>query len=266
MTAVIGRLGYIRPIGEVVFSHPSCNPELENLDWDWRDVEIGDARRVEGGGCTLERHGFTTMPHPTAVTNWEGTAWQPQFDQEAVAMVQQATGAAKVVVSHYSFLPRSTRFAAEGGPLGFCHNDYTGGSAARHIARDCPELAPDFLKKRFAIYNLWHLISPPPQSVPLALCDATTVAIADLIPAEARAGTKEKPFVFGENSMFRYSPRHRWYYYPDLRNDETLVWCGYDSDPQFPSIVPHAAFKDPSVNDPKAERTNVHGAVYAFFD
>ena len=66
--------------------------------------------------------------------------------------------------------------------------------------------------------------------------------------------------------MFRYSPRHRWYYYLDLRNDETLVWCGYDSDPDFPSIVPHAAFKDPSVEDPAAERTNVHGAVYAFFE
>jgi hypothetical protein len=265
MTGVVGRLGYIRPMSEVAISHPSCDPELENLVWDWRDVEIRDARQAEGGACTLQRHGFTTLPHTTAVTSWEGN-WQTQFGQEAIALIQQATGAARVVVSHSSFVARSTRFVAERGPVAYCHNDFTGGSAARRIAKECPDLAPDFLDRRFAIYNIWHLISSPPQSVPLALCDPATVAIGDLIPAVAHGGTRANPRVFGESAMFRYSPRHRWYYYPDLRNDETLVWCGYDSDPQYPSIVAHAGFKDPSVSDPMAERTNVHGTVYAFFE
>jgi hypothetical protein len=263
MTGVVGRLGYIRPMAEVAISHPSCDPELENLVWDWRDVEIGDAREA---GCSLERNGFTALPHATAVKDWDGTDWQPQFEQEAIEMVRKATGAASVVVWQYSFRPRSTRFAAEGGPVGYVHNDYTGGSAARRIAQDYPDLAPGFLSKRFAIYNLWHLVSPPPQSYPLALCDATSLAPADLIPGEARGGTRTNPAVFGESAMFRYSPRHRWYYYPDLRNDETLVWCGYDSDPTVPSIVAHAAFKDPRVVDPNAERTNVHGSVYALFE
>ena len=71
--------------------------------------------------------------------------------------------------------------------------------------------------------------------------------------------------MFGENSMFRYSPRHRWYYYPDSRNDETLVWCGYDSDPTYPRSKPHAAFKDPSVNDPPpSDQRPWRG--YAFFE
>jgi hypothetical protein len=248
-------------------NHP--DPKLSNIVWDWREVPIRDARSIPGG-ATLQKHGFTTLTHRTAVTNWNGDAWQDQFLREAAAIVQRATGASEVAVTRNSrrsespFVMRSSRQAGMGPPVSFCHNDYTPGSAPRHLAADYPDRAPALFAKRFAIYNLWHLISPPPQSYPLALCDATSVAAADLVACEAY-GADDRRSALSENSMFRYNPAHRWYYYPDLRTDETLIWCGYDSDPSFPSIVPHAAFRDPACTDPAAERTSVDGAVYAFF-
>jgi hypothetical protein len=249
-------------------NHP--DPALSNIKWDWRDVVVRDAREIPGG-ARLERQGFTTLLHRTAITNWSDDAWKDQFTREVTDIVRRATGASEVVVTRnsrrgeYPFVMRSSRGEGKGPPVAFCHNDYTPGSAPCHLAADYPDRAEALFAKRFAIYNVWHLVSPPPQSHPLALCDATSVAAADLVSCEAY-GAEAKRAAYAENAMFRYNPAHRWYYYPDLRTDETLIWCGYDSDPSFPSIVPHAAFRDPGCTDSAAERTSVDGAVYAFFD
>ena len=47
---------------------------------------------------------------------------------------------------------------------------------------------------------------------------------------------------------------------------EVLIWAGFDSDPRFPSIVPHCAFENPNCTDPAACRVNVDTRAYAFFD
>jgi hypothetical protein len=192
--------------------------------------------------------------------------------EEVASLIKQTTGASEVLPTRGSgrfdsaFGLRSSKSDPHGQPVAFIHNDFTTGSGPRHLAKDYPERMESAYGKRFAIYNVWHLISPPPQSDPLAICDPNSLSVSDLVPGEARYGLKGSEGVWGENSMFRYNPAHRWYYYPDLRNDETLIFCGYDSDPSFPSIVPHAGFRDPSCQKPGAERTCVHGTVYAIFN
>jgi hypothetical protein len=249
-------------------NHP--DPKLSNLNWDWREVIIRDARKISGG-ATLKQHGFTILSHNTAVKNWDGAGWQDQFTREVLEIIQRATGASEVAATlnsrrgEHLFTMRSSKVEGAGRPVAFCHNDYTAGSAPCHLAADYPDRAQALFKKRFAIYNVWHLVSPPPQSHPLAVCDATSVAAADIFTCQAY-GAEAKRAAYAENAMFRYNPAHRWYYYPDLRNDETLIWCGYDSDASFPSIVPHAAFQDPRYDGATAQRTSVDGAVYAFFD
>ena len=47
---------------------------------------------------------------------------------------------------------------------------------------------------------------------------------------------------------------------------EVLIWAGFDSDPRYPSIVPHCAFENPECTDPAACRVNVDTRAYAFFD
>jgi hypothetical protein len=269
LNQVIGRLGYVAPMAEVPVNHPIS--ENGNLTWDWRDVLIRDARKIPGG-ASLERNGFATVPHHCGITRWEGDAWKDQWVREALDLVKQVTGASKTMVtrlagrSDFPFGLRSSRFEPHDAPVAFIHNDFTPGSGPRHLAADYPALVPAAYAKRFAIYNVWHLISAPPQSDPLAVCDPTSIAVWDMVPGEARYGSKEDSGLFGENTMLRYNPKHCWYYYPDLRNDETLIWCGYDSDTTRVSIVPHAAFRDPSCQRPGAERTCVHGTVYAFFE
>ena len=43
------------------------------------------------------------------------------------------------------------------------------------------------LERRFAIVNVWRSIAGPVLNSPLALCDASTIAPADLVASEWRA-------------------------------------------------------------------------------
>ena len=88
----------------------------------------------------------------------------------------------------------------------------------------------------------------PLMHMPLALCDASSVEITDLVPT-AMTGIAPSGLPTHHVAL-RYSPRHRWYYYPRMGTDEVLAFklfeCRKD-DPEparFRSVL-HTAFADP---------------------
>jgi hypothetical protein len=262
---VIAKLGYVGPMAAYPVSATFAPERRSNLVWDRREVAIHDGDEIPGG-ASLETHGFACVPHETAIGEFgEDYAWAPAYSQELAALIRQMTGASDVVVRALGL--GSTKLSGGNGAVEFCHNDYTAASVGRHILELDAERAEDRLSRRFAVFNMWRLVSAPPQSKPLAICDSTSVAISDLVPGMTHwpnADPEEE--IYHQNALFRYSPAHRWFYYPRLERDRILVWAGYDSDPRFPSIVPHAAFDNPGCTDPNAYRTAVHGRAYAFFD
>ena len=52
------------------------------------------------------------------------------------------------------------------------------------------------------------------------------------------------------SSLYRASPRHRWFYYRDMNPGEALIFKQFDT--ADPAIVgcPHVAFADPSAENP----------------
>lgn len=271
---MLARIGYVAPMIPYPIS-AAADPETRaNMVWDWREMPIRDGRSIPGG-ATLERHGFTVVPHRSRITDFNETRdWAAPYAREIEALIKRISGAAEVIIPQMRYLHAggiaespgvrlgSTRMTGGAGTVDFCHNDFTAASVGRHIAEIDPARADARLKKRFAIYNTWRLVSEPPQSKPLAICDPTSVTIADLVPGD----TYYYDEIYHQNALFRYSPHHRWYYYPDLRRDELLIWAGFDSDPSFPSIVPHCAFENPDCTDPAACRIDVDCRAYAFFD
>jgi hypothetical protein len=256
---IVARLGYAAHMPVYPVSSAQDAENRGNLAWDWREVPIRSGRDIPGG-ATMATHGFTCVPHETAIRDFDpGMSWLPSYLGELTGLLKEMTGAAEVIVSHGRL--GSTRMGGGNGTVSFCHNDYTAASAGRHVFELDAERAAERLKKRFAIYNIWRLVSPLPQNRPIAVCDATSITAADLMP-----GLTDWTFTYHQNSLFRYSPNHRWYYYPDLARDEVIVWAGYDSDPRFPSIVPHAAFDDPECTDPDARRVNVDCRAFIFYD
>ena len=104
-----------------------------------------------------------------------------------------------------------------------------GGAAGRALAR-------------FVHYNIWRALSPPPQDVPLAVCDARSVAPADLIAADAVFDSPGKPEWSFEGLVLAHSPAHRWHWFPDMHRDEALIFKTHDSDRSHAHCVPHVAF------------------------
>jgi len=78
---------------------------------------------------------------------------------------------------------------------------------------------------RFAIINLWrNIISDPVEVNPLALCDAETVSVEDLVVFEIHYSDR-----IGENYFAKYNDKHKWYYYPKMNKNEALLIKQWDS-------------------------------------
>ncbi len=119
--------------------------------------------------------------------------------------------------------------------------------------------------RRFAHYNVWRVLSPPPQDVPLAVCDARSVSQEDLLEADAVFDVPGKPEWSFEGLVVRYNPRHRWSYFSDMTPGEVLMFKTNDSDPSHPHHVPHTAFNDPNCPEGVPPRTSIEMRAVAYW-
>ncbi len=119
--------------------------------------------------------------------------------------------------------------------------------------------------RRFCHYNVWRVISPPPQDVPLAVCDARTLSPEDLILADAVFDAVDAPEWSFEGLVVGYSPRHRWSYFSDMTRDEALIFKTNDSDPTKAHHVPHSAFDDPSCPPGVEPRASIEMRACAYW-
>src|SRR5262249_13026655 len=124
----------------------------------------------------------------------------------------------------------------------FIHIDISDPTARTFAERSRPGGAG---MRRFAHYNVWRAISPPPQDVPLTVCDARSLAPGDLVAADAGFGPPGAEEGSVEGRLVRRDPAPRWNYHPGMNRDEALVFKPNDSDPAEPHHVPHSAFDDP---------------------
>jgi|SRR5882672_946933 len=244
----------------------------DNLKLDARTVEIRDARAAREAP-SLAREGFTIAGHPTAVSDFDDRNQVHEiYLREAQQLLLEVTGAKRVVmtpgaVARYGEKSTRYRTSFNSRPARFTHVDYTERSAPVLMKSLLEKAAPDFVPRgRYAGYNVWRVLSDPPQDVPLAICDARSVEAGDLVPGDAifdAPGAAQWSF---EAYLFRYNPAHRWSYYSNMRRDEALVFKAYDSDPGQPQRVPHCAFDDPTCPPDVAPRASIEVRGYAFFE
>ncbi len=69
-------------------------------------------------------------------------------------------------------------------PVRRVHNDHTVNSAPRRMRDHLGVDAPELLKHRFGIVNVWGPIRGPVLDSPLALCDAQSFTDDDLIASD----------------------------------------------------------------------------------
>ena len=119
---------------------------------------------------------------------------------------------------------------------------------------------PEWAVGRSASYNVWRVLTPAPQDVPLALCDARSFTVEDLVPADAVFDDPKdsNKIIFSfEGLTVRANPDHRWMYFHDMSIDEVIVFKSFDSDPNYPCFVPHSAFTAPKYPEGTQARISI---------
>jgi hypothetical protein len=229
------------------------------------NVAIHDARPI-ADQLSLDEQGFVLRRHKSAVSDFYDeeqlcTLYYAEIDR----LLKVATGAEKVVIFDHTIrsVPRFKQgLAGMREPVRRVHNDYTEISGRRRVRDHLePEEAEARLGQRFMEINVWRPITGPLEDAPLAVCDARTIAPGDLIASDLIYRDK-----VGETYAVARNPAHRWFYFPKMQPDETILIKCFDSDEASPGrFTAHTAFDDPTTPPDAAPRESIEVRALVFF-
>ena len=228
-----------------------------------RRVEISNGRGAQD--LALEKNGFVLVEHRTAMRNFfNADELKRVYYPEVEALVKRIAGASRAVVFDHTLRSgdeqeREAKLIRE--PVLSAHNDYTEWSGPQRVRDLMGAAAEDLLQRRFAIIQVWRAIVDPIRSNPLALVDARSIVPEDLLVAERRY-----PNRVGQTYRLKYNAAHRWFYFPEMRRDEAIVFKVYDSLKDGRArFTPHTSFDDPATPPGTAPRQSIEARALAFF-
>jgi hypothetical protein len=227
-------------------------------------VLITDGRHLRHQ-MSNEITGFELLDHETKVSDfYDIDKVKSIYYEEVNSLIMQVTNAKKVVIFDHTLrsgdeASRNTKKIRE--PVLSAHNDYTEWSGPQRVREIMPMQESDkLLKKRFSIIQVWRPINGPIKSNPLAICDARSVEQKDFIKTERRYPNRT-----GETYRLLYNPNHKWYYFPNMKQDEVIVFKVYDSSRDGRArFTPHTSFEDPNTppDSPPRESIEVRALVF----
>ena len=239
-----------------------------NLVLEKHDVRLFDARPIVDE-LSLDREGFTLAPHRSGLSEASDLKVVAEDYLESVgALLKQMSGADLVIAQGKGLLKRHAERANIAGAIGpsrWAHMDYTEYAANKWVGW-IEDWQDRQLRQypRFAIYQTWRCVSPPPQDNTLVLCDASTIKAEECITFDACvAKPYDEPGNQFESQLCKYDPGQRWYYFSDLTPDELIVFKGFDSDPARYAQPPHNSADLPDAD--AAPRVSVEARFFAFF-
>ena len=229
-------------------------------------VRVRNARLA--GPFTLDDHGFCLGQHHTDIVDWEHNYGADTPYAAQVCEVAKRLSSADVAVPIGGMIRTSGQTGATvQPPAAEAHVDFTQRSAERIAEARYRKAHPDGPGyTRFIAFSLWRALSPPPQDMPLALCEGRSVRDDEGTP-NTKVDVNEIPTgdelfapIEGEENMtaatiFQYSPEHRWWYFPDMGPEEVIFIKFYDSDHRTAWRCPHTAFRDTSRPDARQRRS-----------
>jgi len=227
-------------------------------------VEVHNARENREP-FDLDKEGFRLVAQPTRVADFfDRDQVESIYHGEVVAMLHREAGATRVEIFDDTLRTSSISQQKRHGirePANIVHNDYTARSGIRRLHDLFPDEAEQLVQRRFAIINVWRSIEGPVQDHPLVLCDATSVGKDELIAAERR--TDERT---GELQVAIHNNQQRWYYYPEMRMDEALIFKTFDSETDGRTrFTIHSSFKDPTAPTDAPPRQSIETRCFVFF-
>jgi len=227
-------------------------------------MAVRDMRPI-AKSLSFDTTGFVLVDRPTRVTNFYD---QKQVDDvympEIVDLIRDLTGAARVVT--FGTVLRNNAKDAPAHAHKSVHNahiDYNIATTRAVQNRLLPEAErARYANSRVMQINVWRPIATI-ESAPLALCDSSSVAKADLIHGPIGGKSQAGPGAAGWN--LAYNPAHRWYYAPRMKPNEAYVFRLCDSDAGAQQWAAHTSFEDPTSGRDAAPRQSIEVRTLALF-
>lgn len=256
LPGVTAALAYLASTTERPYNYmyePPAGIARENCEFRAGPVRISDARAMALPPA-IHVEGFELWDAPSAVTDFtDEDAIRSRYYPEAAELAKYVTGANHAHIFDHQVRQRETgrptlTLGRRGdgtrpGAAGRIHNDYTETSAQKRFATLPLDERVRATAQRFAIVTIWRSIGGRIVDTPLAVCDARSLSVTDLVVADLHYQNRS-----GEFYLVRESPRHHWAYFSEMDRDEALVFKQYDSQVSgVARFTPHSAFDLPDI-------------------
>jgi hypothetical protein len=265
---VTAELNYLAPTPgkprTYAFDPPPGEPKSTALP-EPHQVPIFDGRPI-AGSISLDREGFAIVRHPTSVENFYDDKEIKKVYYPAVESFLRATlKADRVFIFDHTVRKRvegspDVRDGSPRQPATRVHVDQTDLSGRNRVREHLPDEADELLKGRVQVINLWRPIRGPLLDAPLAMCDAQSLSAGDLVASDLIYSGRH-----GETYSVKFSPGHRWFYFPKMTADEALLLKCYDSaNDGNARFAPHTAFIDPTTPTDAPQRESIELRTLVF--
>jgi hypothetical protein len=249
-------LSYLAPTAERPYNYmyePPAGIAQQNCEYRLRPVWIGDARAM-ALPPSIHGEGFELWDAPSSVDDFDDEdAIRTRYYGEAAELAKCVTGADHAFIFDHQVRQREAgrpvlTLGRHGdgrrpGAAGRIHCDYSEASGQKRFETLRLEPAVRSNAHRFAILNIWRSIGGKIVDTPLAVCDARSISVRDLILADLRYRDRT-----GEMYLVQESPHHRWAYFSEMDRHEALVFKQYDSQVSgVARFTPHSAFDLPDI-------------------
>jgi hypothetical protein len=265
---VEAELNYLAPMTERPRSYaydPGPGVPRSNMAHKAHRVRIHDMRPIQSQ-ISLDRQGFALLEQRSAVQDfWDEDQIRQIYYPEAEELIASATGASRVFIFDHTLRRRIPGVIdrsrdAPRQPATYVHVDHTAKSGPQRVCDLLGGEAEELLRGRVQVINLWRPIRGPLRDAPLAVCDASTVAAADLVPSDLVYRDR-----LGETYSVTFNPAHRWFYVPEMRADEALLLKCRDTQTDGRArFMPHTSFTDPTTPPDATPRESIELRTLVF--
>jgi hypothetical protein len=268
---VEANLSYLIPMAEkpVYYTYePPAGVPRTNGTYQTHKLPIYNARSISEN-ISLDKEGFAFTEHHTSVRDfYDEEELRRVYYPEAEQLLKEVTGATQVVIFDHTLRHASQLKPSENSikePVKLIHNDFTAKSGHTRARLELAARGIDdidaLLKQRFAIINVWRAIATPIQELPLAVCDAQSIAPTDLVASDLVYRDR-----LGEIYGITYNPKHQWFYFPEMHRDEALfIKCFDSAEDGRARFAAHTAFEDPSSPADAPPRQSIELRAFVFY-
>jgi hypothetical protein len=248
------------------FYEPDPSVTLNPPGTDPREVEIHNGWPV-AERLSADREGFEIHEFGARFDQFDDDASiKSAFYRQIVDFVKRSTGALRVEVFDHTIRKRlaadlKAQTTVQRPAVLLVHSDYTVNSGPQRVRDIVPADADALLQRRVALYNVWKPLYRRVDELPLAMCDATTHVPEDMLRMDLKYLERT-----GEIYVMRWSPAHRWVYFPQMEADQALLLKTFDSETDGRArFMGHTAFEDPTTPSGAPKRESIEVRTMAFF-